>query len=159
VRGLSSQPDIAIVSNSLDFPIPDVLTKNGRRVVVFTSGEPDGGRVAEIEENAGIVVNAGKNGVNGKKMVETLAELGYQTIYSGAGPKILHLLLTSQVLNRLYLTQVPRLLGGDPFSSIVEGNLFNPAPNLKLNTIYHDPTGVDGLGQLFLSYDIDKSVR
>lgn len=56
-------------------------------------------------------------------------------------------------LNRLYLTQVNRLLGGQPYASIVEGPLLDPAVNLTINTIYLDSDGIDGLGQLFVSYN------
>jgi riboflavin biosynthesis pyrimidine reductase len=65
-------------------------------------------------------------------MVRRMTELGYQTIYSGAGPKILHLLLIGSVLNRLYLTHATLLLGGQPYASFVEGPLLDPEANLKL---------------------------
>jgi hypothetical protein len=45
------------------------------------------------------------------------------------------------------------LLGGQPFSSIVEGPLLTPAVDLNTNTIYFDEFGLEGLGQMFVSYD------
>ena len=119
-HNLSPQPDIAIVSNSLRFPIPDVLTAGGRKVIVFTKTNPDPERVKEIEASAGQVVIAGESSVAGDQMVQQMVELGYQNIYSTAGPKILHMLLDGGVLDRLYLTQVNRLLAGQPYSTIVE---------------------------------------
>jgi hypothetical protein len=65
----------------------------------------------------------------------------------------MHLLITDDVLDRLYLTLVHRLLGGQPFSSVLEGELLSPAFNMVLNSIYLDPSGLDGLGQLFISFD------
>lgn len=153
-QGLNPQPDIAIISGSLDFPIPEVLTANGRRVIVFTTANPDPKRAAEIEEQAGNLYVVGEASVSGEKMVQKVAELGYQTVYSAAGPKILHLLLAGGVLNRLYLTQVGRLLGGAPFASILEGALLETAVDTQLHTLYHDPAALDGLGQLLLAYDI-----
>ena len=152
-QGLPPQPDIAIISGSLRFPIPEVLTTGGRTVVVFTTANPNPARVREIEAKAGQVIVAGENSVDGKQMVQRMTELGYQTVYSGAGPKILHLLLTGGVLDRLYLTHASRILGGQPFSSIVEGDLLAPAVDMTLNTIYFDSHGLDGLGQLFVSYN------
>lgn len=155
-RGLPPQPDIAIISSSLDFPIPDVLTAGGRRVVVFTTGDPDPDRVQEIEAQAGqlfVVGSQADNSVDGGQMVAKMAELGYRTVYSAAGPRIAHLLLAAGVLDRLYLTHAGRLLGGDPFSSIVEGPLFTQAVDMRLNTLIHDPAALDGLGQLLVSYD------
>jgi riboflavin biosynthesis pyrimidine reductase len=150
---LPPQPDIAILSSSLDFPIPEVLTRGGRRVVFFTTANPDPRRVREIEQQAGRVVVAGEKSVEGTLFVTHMQELGYRVVYSGAGPRILHLLLESRKLDRLYLTFANRLLGGEPFSSLVEGPLLQPAVGLELNTLYFDAHGVDGLGQLFASYD------
>jgi riboflavin biosynthesis pyrimidine reductase len=152
-QGLSPQPDIAIISGSLLFPIPDVLTAGGRKAMIFTTANPDPRRVEEIESNGLPVIVAGENGVSGKQMVQQLTELGYQTIYSAAGPQVMHLLITDDVLDRLYLTLVHRLLGGQPFSSVLEGELLSPAFNMVLNSIYLDPSGLDGLGQLFISFD------
>ena len=154
VQGLKPQPDIAIISGSLNFPIPEVLTANGRRVVVFTTANPDPTRAAEIEAQAGEMYVVGEQSVSGNQMVKKMAEFGYQTVYSAAGPKILHLLLAGGVLNRLYLTQVGRLLAGSPFSSILEGTLLETAVNTKLHTIYHDSAALDSLGQLLLAYDV-----
>lgn len=151
-RGLAPQPDIAIISGSLRFPIPEVLTAGGRRVVVFTTANPDRERVEEIETQAGQVLVAGEKGVDGARMVQQLNELGYQTVYSAAGPKVLHLLLAGGVLDRLYLTHANRLLGGQPYSSILEGRLLEPAADYKIGTLYLDPHGLDGLGQLCVSY-------
>jgi riboflavin biosynthesis pyrimidine reductase len=152
-RGLAPQPDIAIISGSLRFPIPDVLTVGGRKVIVFTTANPDPDRVKEIEAQAGKVVVAGRTSVDGAEMVEQLAQLGYQTVYSAAGPKVLHLLLAGGVLDRLYLTHANRLLGGQPYAGIVEGALLEPATDLTIDTIYLDPDGLEGLGQLLVSYN------
>lgn len=152
-RGLKPQPDIAIISNSLDFPIPPVLTEGGREVVVFTGGDPDPARVAQIEAQAGRVYVVGEEKVDGGPLVAQMAGLGYGTVYSAAGPRIAHLLLAANVLDRLYLTHAGRLLGGEPFASVVEGPLFGQAVDMKLNTLALDPHALDGLGQLLVSYE------
>jgi riboflavin biosynthesis pyrimidine reductase len=151
-QGLSPQPDMAVISGSLDFPIPDALTAGGRKVVVFTTANPDLERVKEIEAKAGRVIVAGEASVAGDQMVQHLGELGYRTIYSAAGPKVLHLLLAGGVLDRLYLTYAQRLLGGQPFASIVDGDLLAPAVGMSLHTLYFDPHALGGLGQLFVAY-------
>lgn len=153
-QGLAPQPDMAIVSGSLRFPIPEVLTAGGRKVVVYTTANPDPERVEEIEAQAGEVVVAGnKESVDGARMVQDMTERGYRTIYSSAGPKILHMLISGGVLDRLYLTLAPRILGGDPYSTLAEGALFSPAVDFKLETLYRDRHGLDTLGQLFMVYD------
>lgn len=152
-RGLKPHPDIAIISSSLDFSIPDALTQDGRKAIFFTTTNPDPKRVREIESKAGQVIVAGENSVEGKLFAQRAFELGYRVIYSGAGPKILHLLLADGVLDRLYLTFANRVLGGKPFATIVDGALLEPTADFKLDALYFDAAGVDGLGQLFASYD------
>jgi riboflavin biosynthesis pyrimidine reductase len=152
-RGLSPQPDIAIISGSLRFPIPEVLTAGGRKVIVFTTASADPGRIQVIEENAGQVIVAGEKGVEGADMARHMANLGYQSVFNSTGPKVLHLLLAGRALDRLYVTYANRLLGGQPFSSIVEGPLLTPAIDLSTNAIYYDEFGLGGLGQMFVSYD------
>ena len=153
-QGLSPQPDIAIVSRSLQFPIPDVLTTRGRRIIVFTDADPDPARVRDIEAQTGEVIVAGKAGVDGAAMIAHMTRLGYRSVYSAAGPKILHMLLAGGVLHRLYLTHAHRVLGGDPFAAVVDGPLLDPAIGFRLNTLYLDPAALDGLGQLLASYDV-----
>jgi riboflavin biosynthesis pyrimidine reductase len=99
------------------------------------------------------VVTAGETAVDGGRLVQAMAGLGYRAIYSASGPKVLHLLLAAGVLDRLYLTLANRLLGGDPFSSIVEGPLLAPTVDMRLRSAYYDDFGLEGLGQLFLCYD------
>lgn len=153
-HNLPPQPDIAIISGSLEFPIPQVLTKSGRKVIVFTKQNPDMERVKEIETRGGKVFVGGDSSVSGVMMVQRMLELGYQTIYSAAGPKIFHLLLKAGVIDKLYLTHAFRLLGGQLFSSIVEGDLFDAPIGMNLQTMYFDSHALDGLGQLFMSYNL-----
>lgn len=155
--GLSPQPDIAIVSRTLDFQIPELLQSSGRRAIVFTTEQADPRKLATLESKLDSVFIAGKSAVDGREMIEQLGKLEYRAVYSAAGPQMLHTLLTAQVLDRLYMTQVGRILGGAPFSSIVEGTLLPRATNFQLNAIYADsgtiPRETSSVGQLFFSYD------
>ena len=153
-HGLSPQADIAIVSNRLHFPIPDILTAGGRKVFFFTTTNADPRRIQAIEKKTGQVFIAGdRNGVNGAIMINQMTELGYRVIFSSAGPQILHLLLANNVLNRLSLTHANRILGGKPYASLDEGELFKPAIDLTFNSLYLDPPASDGFSQLFITYD------
>lgn len=152
-RGLSAYPDLAVISGSLDFPVPAFLTQSSRRVVILTHGVSDPARRRELEMQAGQVIVAGENEVSGRQVVNALSEIGYRTIFMGTGPRVHHLLLSDDVLDRLYTTFAHRLLGGQPFSSLVEGELLDPAVDLKLYALYYDPHALDGLGQLFLAYN------
>jgi riboflavin biosynthesis pyrimidine reductase len=154
-QNLSPYPDIAIISGSLQFPIPD--TTGNRKVLVFTTAEADTKRIKEIEDQAGRVLIAGDQSVRGDEIARHMADMGYQNVFNSTGPKVLHLLLDDDVLDRLYVTHANKLLGGKPFSSIVEGSLFHPAVPLQINSIYLDKFALDGLGQLLLSYNVVHS--
>jgi riboflavin biosynthesis pyrimidine reductase len=150
---LSPYPDLAVVSGSLDFPVPEFLTRGDRHVVIVTHGAADPERRRDLEAQAGQVVVAGETAVSGKQVVAGLSQLGYKTIYMATGPRVHHLLLADDALDRLYTTFAHRLLGGQPFSSLVEGPLLDPAIGLRLNALYFDPHALDGLGQLFIAYE------
>lgn len=151
-RGLSRYPDLAVVSGSLDFPIPSFLKQEGRQVVVITHGAANRERVARLEDAGARVVVAGESEVRGRTAIAALGELGYRTIYMATGPRVHHLLLADNALDRLYTTVAHRLLGGQPFSSLVEGDVLQPAIGLRLHQLYFDPHALDGLGQQFVCY-------
>lgn len=151
--GLKPWPDIAVISNHLDFPIPEDLARQGRSVIVITSKRADPKQVQDMESQGATVILAGEQRVGGKSLADGLARLGYQRIYSITGPKVLHLLLEGDVLHRLYMTIAHRILGGRPFSTIVEGESLEPSRGFQLRTLFFDPHGLDGLGQLFACYD------
>ena len=151
-RGLPAYPDLAVVSGSLDFPIPDFLTQGGRQVIVITNGAAAGDRRAELEKQGARLIVAGDTDVSGRQAISALGDRGYRTIYMATGPRVHHLLLADNVLDRLYTTVAHRLLGGQPFSSLVEGPLLQPAVGLKLNALYFDPHALDGWGQQFVCY-------
>ena len=154
-QGLSPRPDMAILSLSLRFEIPDSLTANGRRATVYTMANPDPTRVKEIEARGVQVVAAGeRERVEARVMIAHMAEQGYRFVYSVAGPEIMHLLLAGRVLDRLYLTYANRILASEIFATMVRGPRLDPPASFTLNTLYHDPVGLKGLGQLFASYDV-----
>lgn len=152
-RGLGQYPDLAIVSGSLDFPILPFLTQSGRKVIVITHGAADESRMRKLRDEAGEVVVAGEESVSGKQAIDKLGELGYRTVYMATGPHVHHLLLADDMIDRLYVTTAHRLLGGQPFSSLVEGELLKTPVGLRLNALYFDPHALDGLGQQFTCYE------
>jgi riboflavin biosynthesis pyrimidine reductase len=152
-RSLSPQPDLAVISSRLDFDIPPALLEGERSLLVFTKKSADPDQIQRLNDRGAKVLFAGEESVDGQELSAYMTELGYRTAYSGAGPKVLHLLASSGILDRLYLTFVNRLLGGEPYASILEGPLLDPPIDLQLNTLYFDPCGIEGLGQLFASYD------
>jgi riboflavin biosynthesis pyrimidine reductase len=152
-QGLPPYPDIAVISNSLDFPIPEELFQEGRSLIIVTSERADQARLREISDQADRILVAGEERVEGNRMIEGFKDWGYQWVYSSAGPKILHMLLSADRLDRLYLTTANRLLGGKPFATVVDGETLDPPRRASLTALYHDPQALEGDGQLFMIYD------
>lgn len=150
---LSPQSDLAVISSRLDFDVPPALLEGDRSLLVFTTQSANPEQIKRLNAQGAKVVISGEKGVDGQELCTHLTELGYRLAYSGAGPRVLHLLASGGVLDRLYLTSANRLLGGTPYASILEGPLLDPPLDLTLDALYFDPAGLEGLGQLFASYD------
>ncbi len=153
-KGLTPQPDVAVLSVSLDFAVPHQLLEQGRRVIVITGQSPDPVQV-KTHEAAGIEVMplAGVSRPQGSVLGKAMASLGYQRVYAVTGPYVLHTLMQSNLLDALFLTTVHRIIGGGPFSSICEGELLATPGDFQLTSLYHDLDGPDGCSQSFARYD------
>jgi riboflavin biosynthesis pyrimidine reductase len=129
------------------------LIEDGRQVVVLTTQNAPGERQQALQVAGLRVLIAGEDHVNGETAVNLLSSNGYQTIYSAAGPRVLHLLLEAGVLDRLYLTTAARMLGGAPFSTLMEGPLLKSPTDFILQHLYYDAQAPGPGGQLFAAFD------
>jgi riboflavin biosynthesis pyrimidine reductase len=153
-QGLTAQPDIVILSSSLDIPQAALEAYRSRRIIVATGATTDKTR-AQLLERSGIEVitaGAGKY-VDGKRLVQLLGTKGYRSLYAIAGPAVLHTLVQAEVLQRLYLTIACRLLGGNAFDTLLRGMPFTPAVGMQLTELYHDSFAPPDAGQLFCVFD------
>jgi riboflavin biosynthesis pyrimidine reductase len=159
-HGLAPQPAVVILSASLDLPLTALGSISRRRVFVATGGRADPAAAADIERHGAtlLVVGDGK-GVDGKLLIDRLAAEGFRSIYSIAGPVVLETLLHAGVLHRLYLTQVHRLLGGESYDTLLEGDLLQPPADFSLQALYYDNPGDSPAGQFFGIYEIGTSAR
>ncbi len=154
---LPPYPTLGVLSTSLDFTLPPALLKSERRIVVITTEDADVTQKEKLQQGSVEILECGTNVVDGRRMAAGLSELGFQTIYSAAGPRVLHLLLEARILDRLYFTLAFHLLGGDPFSTIVRGGLLEPPRDLELHSLYLDQHAAGPQGQLFAAFDCKSS--
>lgn len=137
-QGLEPQPAIVILSRSLDLPL-DTLNSLGRKVYVATGGGADKRKLAAIAETGVSVLLSGEGkAVEGCELVEELGMMGYASIYSIAGPALLDTLLRAGKVDRLYLTQVHMLFGGEKYDTLLEGPLLTPAARFCLDSLFYD---------------------
>ena len=153
-QGLAAQPDIAILSASLDIPEDSLAPYHKRKIYVFTGELADPARIRRLEHSGVAVMRAGSgHQVEGRRLIDQLATEGYQSIYAIAGPWVFHTLLEARVLDRLYLTLACQLLGGNEYDTLLEGPQLIPAMSMQPVALYHDRHGLPG-GQLLGIYDM-----
>ncbi|RFA28965.1 hypothetical protein CAI21_10945 [Alkalilimnicola ehrlichii] len=100
---LPPQPDVAIFTRGLEFPIPHRLLRQGRRIIVLSPADADANAIARLEEHGIEVIRTQQPGeLDARESIHTLGERGYKRIYSVAGPYIFHSLLASNVLDTLF---------------------------------------------------------
>lgn len=100
-------PDVAIVTRDLDFEIPEKLIQSGRRIVIFTTDSIAKSEKAKSLSRANtIIMGTGERGVEGGRMIATLAnDMSYSVIMMVSGPHILDLLLKAARLDFIYATE------------------------------------------------------
>ena len=152
-QGLAPQPDVAVVSSSLNIPASALEAYAERRRMIFTGEDAEHGRVAELEA-LGVTVTAAGDGarVDGRLLVQHLADAGYRSIYAIAGPQVLHTLAASRVLDYLFLTTAHRVIGGESFDTLSWGPALEPPLSLALQELYYDAHAPEGAGQCLAVY-------
>jgi riboflavin biosynthesis pyrimidine reductase len=103
-------PDLAIITRSLDFKIPEEVLRSGRRIVIFTTYAIANSAKARVFTNSGaVVIGSGDEGVDGNRIIDTLSNgMGYRVIMMATGPSVLELLLEAKRLDLFYVTEAQR---------------------------------------------------
>lgn len=154
-HGLGRQPAVAIVSRTLDFPMPPSLAQHEQPVHILTGEDAPRERVDYWQKQGYEVLVAGTGlSVEGAPMIRRLAGLGYSRLYLLAGPQMLDTVLRDRSLSRLYLTITHQVIGGEIYHTLTAGPRIGDAGRLKLKTLYYDPQAPKGTGQWFASFDL-----
>jgi len=153
-EGLKAQPDVAILSRSLDIPQAALDKVRDRRVLILTGAGALRERVDELVSWGVSVLRTDKSDVDGPAVRRLLAAEGYRSAYMIAGPEV-HRTLLDGGLDLLFLSQRHRLLGGDDFRSIMQGNLNRPV-DMQLRSLYLDEQSYlnERGGQSFACYAV-----
>ena len=153
-RGMAAQPAVAVLSASLDLPVPDSLAAYRQPVHVLTTEAAPRDRIDALAEAGFEVVVAGPGPwVRSRDAVEALTGRGYRRLYLQTGPRMLETALRDGVLTRLYLTLRHRLVGGERFDTMLRGGLLGEMGVVRLNTLYLDEAAGGGCGQFFACFD------
>ena len=152
-QGLNTQPDIVIISNSLNIPSQTLTQLEDRRVIICSSEQADIKKIKALESSGITVFITGRKQVEGKLLKHQLIQAGYHSAYMIAGPEVHRTLLHAQVLDRLFLTTRLNLLAGNDFHTILNGNMDKPT-ELELLSLYLDQDKT--CQQLFAQYRLKR---
>ena len=133
-QGLKAQPDVMILSNSLNIPLAALEKVQDRKVMVCTSSL-DAEKTAQLEQ-VGVQVFQ-KQTVTGAFVRQRLMDLNYCSAYLIAGPQVHATFIQDACVDALFLTTHFTLLGGTKVSGLVDADL-PKAQSLKLISSYLD---------------------
>ena len=160
-QGLKAQPDVMILSNSLDIPLTALEKVQDRKVIVCT-GSTDQTKIQRLAQAGVRVIRAMPSmdetpqdpstsprgyslasqftlplGVTGAFVQQSLIDLNYRSAYLIAGPKVHATFVQAGCVDELFLTTYFTLLGGTKVSGLLDADL-PKAQSLKLLSSYLD---------------------
>ena len=149
---------MVILSTTLDLPFKELKAALNRQLYVATGKQVDAEAAQKVERSGARLLYTGDGKeVDGKRLVEQLVGQGFRNIYSIAGPAVLETLIRAKVLDRIYLTQAHRALGGEAYDTLLEGPLLQPPADFRLQALYYDNRDDEGCDQFFGIYETKRS--
>lgn len=131
-KGLKRNPDLAILSRQPFNTLPKTIT--AQRTVLQYNTKNDAF-------------------VDTRHVLSDLINKGYKRIYLVTGGILFNSFLANDLVDILYLTFVPRILGGETFTTFCEGAAFlEHAKDFELSHIIHDAETPGSGGQFFHKY-------
>lgn len=151
--GLTAQPKVLILSNSLEFD-PSILPMTATITVLSNRSAPDD-RIRSIEASGAEVKILQGETVSASAVLKQLENMNAKSVYLQTGPSLLHELLTEELLDCFYLTTDLSFAGGEHFKTLCEGGPLTPERRMRLKSMYlHCEEQTDVFRQqLFSSYE------
>lgn len=150
-RGQRDRPAIAVVSASLDLHGAERLLDEDPdwRPIVVTTQDSDGERRDALHRRGAEVVIAGRHRVDLTAAVEVLRGRGMTRVLSEGGPHLNGGLLAADLVDELFVTVAPTVVGGGPPIRIVAGDLEEPVGLVLEGVRMHG-------SEVFLHYRVDR---
>ena len=157
-QGLSKNPDVVIISGSLDFPWHESLNDSGQKIHIATGGSYKKECKQDWQQQGHNVHEFGDaQHVDPKHLIDFLAEQGYQSVYLVAGPDLLQDLINGNYVQRFFVTISHQLLGGDDFKSLLSGEVLNSNHPMQLENMYMDMENSQQLSQWYCEFSFNKN--
>ena len=150
-RGLAANPIKAVVSGSGSVPETSrMFQQNGAPALVFTTARIPPSRLAELQQVAEVHC-VGETTVNFRRVVEILGE-AYQVkqLLIEGGGQVNFDLFRVGLIDEIYFTLCPKIIGGRDVSTSVEGDGFDFLDIVDVELLDHSPVG----DEIFLHYRV-----
>lgn len=152
-QGLKPQPDVLILSTSLQFPWHASLDENDQQVNILTTEQAAlSERSAWQEHDRPVHVLGTQDRVDADLLYQFLQHQQYRSVYLMAGPDLLQDLVQHQYVDRFFITMSHQLLGGEHMKSLLPGELLGTNGHLQLASLHMDEVDSTGLGQWYAEF-------
>ncbi len=152
-RGLVSQPTAIAVTATGDLPLTSTFFRSGAfPSVVVTVDQAPPNRIEAMAPHARIL-RAGREKVNPRTMMRLLVEeLGVRRLVVEGGPALNGALFSEGLVDELFWTVAPKVVGGAAVRTMVEGRAlpFDRAARLELVSLHHHES------ELYLRYRVAR---
>jgi len=152
-QGMKSNPDVTIVSGSLDFPWHSSLDNPTQKVHIVTGGHATLDAQQYWADKGHVVHRFGEsNFVDVKALMSYLQLQGYRRVCLMAGPDLLQEMLLHGFVKYFFMTMSHQLLGGSEFKTMLNGTVLDKEGRLKLKKLYLDEGGSNIAGQWYVEF-------
>ena len=150
-HGLALNPIKAVVSGSGSVPeTAEMFQPNGAPALVFTTERIPPSRLAQLQQVAEVHC-VGETTVNFRRVVEILGEVYQvkQLLIEGGG-QVNFDLFRAGLIDEIYFTLCPKIIGGRDVPTSVEGDGFDFLNIVDIELLDHSPVG----DEIFLHYRV-----
>jgi len=146
----------AVITGSGQIPFTDrKLFNKGPRPVVFTSRERSEDLSKQLADRATVLPLApGPQGLSVASALEKLAALGAESVLIEGGGRLNYAALAEGVVDEIYLTIMPSVLGEKKAASLADGPESLGQPFLPLEMLSCEPVSS---GEVFLHYRVKRA--
>jgi 5-amino-6-(5-phosphoribosylamino)uracil reductase len=123
----------AVVSQSGEIDPELPFWKDPQVIRFIFTCEKSYSKALESSQDRAFVIIAGKETVEPQKVLQAFVKAGFQNILIEGGGELMHSFIGARLLQELYVTLTPKILGGRSNPSLVSGDdTLSPWPEMKL---------------------------
>ena len=152
-EGLKPNPDVVIVSGSLDFPWHDSLDSSEQSVHIASGGLASEQRHQQWLQRGHEVHRFGDTmHVDVDDLMSFLQANNYRSVYLMAGPDLLQSMIEKTYVQHFFVTMSHQLLAGQSYKSLLNGGMLGNKGHLNLEHMYLDLGSSNSLSQCYMHF-------